>query len=289
MSPDHDGSLQPAILKTKQDLSAQSKQWLIDGKSSAIVPTMGALHAGHLSLIEKAKEIADHVIVSIFVNPKQFAVHEDLDTYPEDIESDLIKLAPFNVSAVYQPSRNEMYGQNDSTMVHMEGPAMAGLEDKYRPHFFDGVATVVAKLLISARAQYAVFGEKDFQQLKVVTQMTRDLGIGTEIISSPTIREADGLAMSSRNVYLSSDERKQASLLNEVLNDVRQAILTGQMIDEAIQSGELKLTNAGFKVDYLTLRHAETLAETYQEETCEKRILVAAHLGKTRLIDNIAL
>ncbi|MEO9168492.1 MAG: pantoate--beta-alanine ligase, partial [Aestuariivirga sp.] len=184
-------------------LRQQVAQWHAEGLKVGVVPTMGALHEGHLSLVRRGFEKADRVIATIFVNPKQFAAHEDLGTYPRDEAGDLEKLSSVGTSVIFAPTSDVVYPPGFATSIHMEGPAKVGLEDEFRPHFFDGVATVVAKLFTQTAADYAMFGEKDYQQLKVVSRMARDLDLPIEVVGVPTTREADGLAMSSRNVYLS--------------------------------------------------------------------------------------
>jgi pantoate--beta-alanine ligase len=255
----------------------------------ALVPTMGALHAGHLALVRGAQRRADRVIVSIFVNPTQFAPNEDLRTYPRTFATDLAALAALKVDLVWAPTVKTMYPQGFATRIVPEGPAKAGLEDAYRPHFFAGVATVVAKLLLQCEPDVAMFGEKDFQQLKVVTQMARDLDLKTRIVGVPIVREADGLALSSRNRYLSPAERAAAPTLHRVLADCAVAIAAGKSIGSVLARGRKAITGAGFVVDYLEARHAQTLAPIASQKKAPIRLLVAARIGKTRLIDNIAV
>ena len=251
-----------------------------------MVPTLGALHEGHLSLVREARQHAGLVLVSIFVNPAQFAPNEDFDAYPRTLHADLAKLAG-QADLVFAPNTREVYPQGYATSISVGGPS-AGLESDFRPHFFSGVATVVAKLLIAAAPDIAVFGEKDYQQLQVVRQMVRDLGLPVEIIGAPTLREADGLALSSRNAYLGPKERKIAGRLNVILRD---AILRAHQGDlRAAEAGAVKaLGDAGFDpVDYVAIRDAETLAPVATLER-PARILAAAKVGKTRLIDNMAV
>src|ERR1700688_2055625 len=196
----------------------------------ALVPPMGALHAGHLALVRVAQRRADRVIVSIFVNPTQFGPHEDLKTYPQTFAADIAVLAALKTDLVWAPSVATMYPAGFATRIVPEGPASAGLEDAFRPHFFAGVATVVAKLLIQCEPDVAMFGEKDFQQLKVVTQLARDLGLKTRIIGVPVVREADGLALSSRNRYLSPAERAKAPALHRVLGECAAGIAAGEPV-----------------------------------------------------------
>src|SRR5215467_11743554 len=194
------------------------------GRTTALVPTMGALHEGHFSLVRRAQSRADRVIVSIFVNPAQFAPNEDLATYPRTWDADAAALANEGVDLIWAPSVGVMYPDGFATRVVPEGPAKAGLEDTFRPHFFAGVATVVAKLFLQCRPDYAMFGEKDFQQLKVVTRLARDLDLPLRVIGVPTVREPDGLAMSSRNAYLTSGERAVAPVLHGTLKACARSI-----------------------------------------------------------------
>jgi pantoate--beta-alanine ligase len=255
----------------------------------ALVPTMGALHAGHLSLARIAQRRADRVVVSIFVNPTQFAPHEDLKTYPRTFAADLAALASLKTDVVWAPDLKTMYPEGFATRVLPEGPASAGLEDAFRPDFFTGVATVVAKLLIQCEPDIAVFGEKDYQQLKVVTQLARDLGSKARIVGAPIVREADGLALSSRNRYLTVSERAVAPTLHRVLTACANGIADGGSIANILKAGRATITNAGFALDYLEARHAETLASLASLKAGPIRLLVAARIGKTRLIDNVAV
>jgi len=250
---------------------------------------MGALHNGHLRLVEMGLRTADRVVVTIFVNPQQFAPGEDLDAYPRTEKADVEKLRAAGAHLVYAPALLEMYPEGFCTSVSLAGPAKAGLEDKHRPHFFDGVATVVAKLFIAAGCDYAMFGEKDFQQLKVVTKMARDLSIPTGVIGVPTVRADDGLALSSRNQYLSDKERVIAPSLHQALQEVATDVRAGKNISRSCTAARKRLKEAGFKTDYLEVRVAETLAPVKSSSEAELRILAACWLGKTRLIDNIAV
>src|SRR5262245_49762532 len=207
------------VVRTVPTLRSAVAQWRKRGERIALVPTMGALHAGHLALVRAARRKAKRVVVSIFVNPTQFAPHEDFSNYPRSFKTDLATLAELKVDLVWAPHTAEMYPDGFATRIVPEGPAYAGLEDAFRPHFFGGVATVVAKLLLQVAPQFAMFGEKDFQQLRVVTAMARDLDIPVRIVGVPTVREKDGLAMSSRNAYLSPSERATAPTLYHVLKD----------------------------------------------------------------------
>lgn len=270
-------------------LSRTLARWRGQHDTIALVPTMGALHAGHLALVRAAQRRADRVVVSIFVNPAQFAPHEDLKTYPQTFSADVAALAKLKADLVWAPKIETMYPQNFATRIVPGGPATAGLEDAFRPHFFTGVATVVGKLLIQCGPDIAVFGEKDYQQLKVVTQLARDLDLKTRIVGVPTVREADGLALSSRNLYLSPDERAVAPTLHRVLADCAKKIATGKPIGSVIGEGRAAIMHAGFALDYLEARHAETLAPVASAKDGPLRLLVAARIGKTRLIDNVAV
>jgi pantoate--beta-alanine ligase len=255
----------------------------------ALVPTMGALHAGHLALVRAAQRRADRVIVSIFVNPTQFAPHEDLKTYPQTFAADIAALAALKTDLVWAPAVATMYPAGFATRIVPEGPATAGLEDAFRPHFFAGVATVVAKLLIQCEPDLAMFGEKDFQQLKVVTQLARDLGLKTRIIGAPIVRENDGLALSSRNRYLSQGERNIAPTLHNVLKECAKQIASGQPIAAVLDAGRSAILASGFALDYLEARHAQTFAPIAAPKAGPIRLLVAARIGTTRLIDNVAV
>ena len=255
----------------------------------ALVPTMGALHAGHLALVRRARQRAERVIVSIFVNPTQFAPHEDLASYPRTFAEDLAALAREGVDLVWAPSAEVMYPDGFATRIAPEGAAKIGLEDTFRPHFFGGVATVVAKLFLQCRPDFALFGEKDFQQLKVVTRLARDLDLRLRIIGVPTVRERDGLAMSSRNAYLSEAERAVAPVLYRTLRNCAQGIAAGSSVAKALTHGRKAITVAGFALDYLEARNAETLAPLNKHADEPIRLLVAARLGRTRLIDNIGV
>jgi pantoate--beta-alanine ligase len=251
-----------------------------------MVPTMGALHAGHVSLVTETRKHADHVVVSIFVNPTQFAPHEDFDAYPRTLEADMAKLGSA-ADIVFAPSARDMYPEGHATTIAVGGPA-AGLESDFRPHFFAGVATVVTKLLIAAMPDIAMFGEKDYQQLLVVQQLARDLALPTCILGAATLREADGLAMSSRNAYLSPEERQIAGRLNLILKDAIAQARQGDLRAAEARAIEA-LWTAGFShVDYVAIRDAETLEHITNLER-PARILAAVKIGKTRLIDNMAI
>ncbi len=250
---------------------------------------MGALHAGHLALVRLAQRRADHVVVSIFVNPTQFAPNEDFQSYPRDMKADLEALAALGVDVVWAPAVETMYPRGFATPIVPEGAARAGLEDAFRPHFFSGVATVVAKLLLQCAPDIAVFGEKDYQQLKVIARLARDLDLNTRIVGAPIVRERDGLARSSRNVYLAPPEREAAPALYRVLKQCAAAIAGGEPIESALAEGRAAITAAGFTLDYLEARHAETLAPVGTTAEGPLRLLVAARIGRTRLIDNVGV
>jgi pantoate--beta-alanine ligase len=257
--------------------------------TTALVPTMGALHDGHVSLVRLAKRRAAKVIVSIFVNPTQFAPTEDFGSYPRTWNSDVARLAAENVDLIWNPEVKVMYPDGFATRIVPEGPATAGLEDRFRPHFFGGVATVVGKLFTQCRPDLAMFGEKDYQQLRVVTQMAADLDLGVKVIGLRMVRERDGLAMSSRNVYLSPEERLIAPALYRAMKETAARLRAGHGVEATLAEGRETIDGAGFVLDYYEARHAETLAPIKSVKDGPVRILVAAKLGKTRLIDNIAV
>ena len=248
---------------------------------------MGALHAGHIRLVRLAQRRADRVIVSIFVNPSQFAPGEDLNAYPRTFAADLAALADLKADLVWTPPVDVMYPSGFASRIVPEGPATVGLEDAYRPHFFGGVATIVAKLLIQCDPDVAIFGEKDYQQLKVVTRLARDLDLKVRIVGAPVVREADGLALSSRNRYLSAGERAAAPVLYRVLKTCAAKIAVGKSIAGVLDKGRATITEAGFVVDYLEACDVKTLARVTSAKQAPIRLLVAARLGKTRLIDNV--
>jgi pantoate--beta-alanine ligase len=279
----------PRIVRSLPVLKRASGQWRARRDVVALVPTMGALHAGHLDLVRLARRRADRVIVSIFVNPTQFAANEDLGTYPRTFTADVAALADVRADLVWVPSVATMYPAGSATRIVPEGPALAGLEDAFRPHFFGGVATVVAKLLIQCEPDIAIFGEKDYQQLIVVRRLTRDLGLKTRIIGAPTIREADGLALSSRNRYLSAKERAAAPALYRVLRQCAAEIATGKSVAVVLARGRAEIKAAGLSLDYLEARDSVTLAPLADAGSRSVRLLVAARIGKTRLIDNVGV
>jgi len=276
-----------ALLPTVAALRAQVRLWRQEGQSVALVPTMGALHAGHISLVEMGKRRADRVVATIFVNPTQFAPTEDFSKYPRTLDADVARLTEISADAAFTPTAEDMYPEGFCTTVSLRGPATAGLEDRFRPTHFQGVATVVAKLLLQALPDVAIFGQKDFQQLAVIRQMTADLDIPVAIEGAPTVREADGLAMSSRNVYLSEEERAVAPLLHRCMTKAAQRIRDGEALEAALSPARGKLAGAGFEIDYLEVRDAMTLATVEGRHRKGLRMLVAARLGRTRLIDNI--
>jgi pantoate--beta-alanine ligase len=250
---------------------------------------MGALHEGHFSLVRRAQSRVDCVVVSIFVNPTQFAPHEDLTTYPRTLAADIAALAERQVALVWAPSVQTMYPEGFATRVVPGGPATAGLEDVSRPHFFAGVATVVAKLLLQCEPDIALFGEKDYQQLKVVTQLCRDLGLKTRIVGAPIVRERDGLALSSRNRYLSPAERQAAPILYRTLREAAAKIGAAAPIAEALKQAREAIPHAGLELDYFEARNADTLEPLKGAASEPIRLLAAARIGATRLIDNIAV
>jgi pantoate--beta-alanine ligase len=284
-----EGSVSLQILRKLGDLRHETKAWRDSGLTYALVPTMGALHEGHLTLVRRAMTRADRVLVSIFVNPKQFGPDEDLNRYPRDEDSDVAMLMEAGAALVYAPPHELVYPQNHATTVSLAGPAKANLEDKFRPHFFDGVATVVAKLFISTAADIAMFGEKDYQQFLVVRRMAADLDMPIEVICVPTARAEDGLALSSRNRYLSKAERHQASALYKALSQAAERIKSGIPPQKATRTASRSLSTLGFKVDYFTARNADSLAVPKDPSGEPLRLLAAAWLGSTRLIDNIAV
>lgn len=269
-------------------LRAQVRAWRAAGLRVGFVPTMGALHEGHLGLVRDALTRADRVVASVFVNPTQFAPHEDLDRYPRQEARDAELLAGAGCHLLLAPTPAVMYPDGFATRVEIGGPS-AGLETDFRPHFFGGVAVVVAKLLNQVQADVAVFGEKDYQQLLVVRRLARDLDIPTEIIGSPTARDAHGLALSSRNAYLSAEELEVARRLNVVLREAGAAARIGAAVPEAEAQAVAALQAAGFgPVDYVAIRRAEDLAAFGADGVdAPARILAAAWLGRTRLIDNL--
>ena len=258
------------------------------GKSLALVPTMGALHAGHMALIHEAQRRVDRVAATIFVNPLQFGANEDLDRYPRQEEKDAAMLAEAGCDLLWIPDSEDIYPPGFATTVSVKGLSERW-EGEVRPGHFDGVATVVAKLLCAIRPDIALFGEKDFQQLAVIRKMTDDLQLGVEILGVGTVRDKDGLALSSRNAYLSADERARAVELPRALNEAAERILTGTPVAEALELGKDRLKAAGFsRIDYFALVNAMTL-EPLDRPVGPMRLIAAAVIGTTRLIDNIAV
>ena len=274
------------LVRSKEDLRTLRRKWIFKGERVAVVPTMGALHAGHLSLVEVAKQNADRVIVTIFVNPKQFNNPGDLDNYPRTEDEDAAKLAPYGIDALYVPTPDQIYPKGFATNVRVSG-LTEDLEGAHRPGHFDGVATVVSKLFLQSRADVACFGEKDYQQMLLVRRLSEDLDIETEVLGCPTIREEDGLAMSSRNVRLSPEERAVAPALKAELDRAARAIRRGADIRVVLDSAKAQIERAGYdKVEYLELRDAADLMPVSNLDR-PTRLLVAAMLGDVRLIDNI--
>lgn len=281
---------QPIVLDTINALRIWRNAERRAGRRVGLVPTMGALHQGHLSLVNAVREEAESVVTSIFVNPTQFAPHEDFSKYPRSFERDLELLSEVDCEAVFAPSVTEMYPEGFATAISLAGPAAVGLEDKFRPTHFSGVATIVGKLLLQALPEVAVFGEKDFQQLTVIRRMVRDLDMSVEILGAPTLREADGLAMSSRNVYLSSEEREKAVAIHQTLQEAAEAARAGMPLHAIEKEAEGTLAELGFTVDYVAIRDNTTLKTPAEgANPASLRILAAAKLGATRLIDNIAV
>jgi pantoate--beta-alanine ligase len=274
-----------------EQLRAQIKAWRDKSETVAFVPTMGNLHAGHLSLVEIARQKAAHIVVSIYVNPLQFSPDEDFASYPRTLDEDLIKLDAAGVDLVFTPETKTIYpgGEQQSTFVEVPGLSQI-IEGKSRPGFFKGVATVVLKLFNMVQPDFAIFGEKDFQQLLVIRKMVNDLNLPIEIVGGAIKREKDGLAMSSRNNYLSSVEREKSRLLSEALISLRHQLNQGVVIETAERNCVTTLQNHGFSVDYVTLRETAGLDNATDDDILNNRevvILAAARIGKTRLIDNI--
>lgn len=278
----------PPIVRTIKDLRTQVKAWKSEGLLIGLVPTMGALHRGHLSLVDEIAKKTDRIIVSIFVNPTQFSQNEDLEGYPRNEAEDIKKLSTAPCHLVFAPDAAEMYPEGYQTNVRLKGVTQ-GLEGTARPGHFDGVATVVSKLLNQCMPDVAIFGEKDYQQLQTIKRFVRDLDMDVEIIGGKLIREDDGLAMSSRNVYLNEDERIIAGQFNLILKDMIQAVKSGVPLREAEAQATELLLKAGFTaVDYVCVRDAESLDEI-REIICPARVLAVARIGKIRLLDNMAI
>jgi pantoate--beta-alanine ligase len=277
-----------AIIRDLKALRTQIAHWRSQGQKIALVPTMGALHDGHISLGRLARENAGKVVYSIFVNPTQFAPHEDLDRYPRDEAGDAAKLSASGFDLIYAPDTKDVYGENPLTKV-IVSDITQDLEGAIRPHFFGGVATIVTKLFTRVAPDVAVFGEKDYQQLLVVRQLVRDLDLPISIIGAPTAREDDGLAQSSRNAYLDAAQRRVAGMLNQVMKQAIESVQQGQAIDPVLARSIDDLLKLGFgAVDYFTLRDAQSLVPLSHLDR-PARLLAAVRLGPVRLIDNMAV
>lgn len=277
------------VIRTVKALRRAVEAWRLAGDRIALVPTMGALHEGHLSLVREARRRRARVVVSIFVNPTQFAPTEDFGKYPRTFPRDRALLSGAKADLIFAPAELEMYPDGFATTVSLAGPAAVGLEDRFRPTHFAGVATVVCKLFSQCRPDIAIFGQKDYQQLQVVTHMARDLDLGVEVIGAETVREADGLAMSSRNRYLTPAERETALTLHRQMTSAASRIREGAAIEAALEPARRAIAAAGFAVDYLEVRNAESLAPVAAADGRPLRMLAAATIGATRLIDNIAV
>lgn len=276
------------VARTIAELRDQIASWRRSGRDVALVPTMGGLHDGHLALVRHARAQCERIVVSIFVNPTQFHQADDFQRYPRDLEGDRARLAPLGVELVFAPDPGEMYADGFATTVSVRDLS-AGLCGPHRPGHFDGVATVVAKLLLQSRPDVAVFGEKDWQQLQIVRHMARDLDIAVRIDAVATVREADGLAMASRNVFLSPEERKIAAALPRVLGRLVADLSGGAEAGLALARGRADLAHAGIvKIDYLEVVEAATLKPVARVNG-PARVAIAAWVGRTRLIDNMAV
>jgi pantoate--beta-alanine ligase len=273
------------IVRELSDLGPALSPWREAREKIALVPTMGALHTGHIALVDAARREADRVIATIFVNPLQFNDKGDLDRYPRTEEADLAKLEAAGCDAVWLPAPQQLYPQGFATSISVKGVSDRW-EGEHRPGHFDGVATVVAKLFIACLPDVAIFGEKDWQQLAVIRRMTVDLGQPIQIVGHPTDREEDGLAMSSRNALLSEDERERATLLSEALETARDCILAGGSVEASLDIGMALLEAGDFKIDYLAYVDGDTL-EPLDGFRPDGRLIAAASLGKVRLIDNV--
>lgn len=278
----------PEIIRSLDELRTRVSSWKTAGETVGVVPTMGALHQGHLSLARAARAACDHVIVTIFVNPKQFNNPDDLANYPRTENDDALKLAPIGVDLIYVPDGAQIYPEGFATNVSVAGLTDV-MEGAHRPGHFDGVATVVAKLFLQTSADQAFFGEKDFQQLKIVTRMARDLDIQTRVVGCPTIREESGLAMSSRNLLLSDRSFVKAATLSEVMEEIAEGLARGESFADLSATGLSRLTAAGFgDVEYLELRASEDFA-ILDTPSRPSRLFAAVWLAGVRLIDNIGI
>lgn len=280
--------MKTVVIRDLEWLRARVREWRRAGEIIGLVPTMGALHQGHVALARAAKAACDRVIVTIFVNPKQFNSSEDLAKYPRTEEADARLLSPLGVDVIFAPNPETVYPHDFSTTVSVSGVS-EGLCGAFRPGHFDGVATVVAKLFLMTQADKAFFGEKDYQQLLVIKTMARDLDIATRIFGAATRRDPDGLAMSSRNVYLSAQDRARAPALHLALSEAATRIAQGTAIGAVMEEARAAITAAGFEIDYVEARHAQTLARIADRSEGPIRILAATRLGATRLIDNVAV
>lgn len=274
---------------------SEYRAWHTENSLVAFIPTMGNLHAGHLSLVKQAKSLVDKgtgqkIVVSIFVNPLQFAPHEDFDSYPRTLTEDAKKLENTGaVDVIFAPSVSEMYPHGKEAQTQIIVPEISkGLCGDSRPHFFQGVATVVCKLFNCIQPSVAIFGEKDYQQLLVIKKMVADLNLPIEIIAAPIVREQNGLAMSSRNQYLAAEQKQQAGLLYQSLQTAAKAIRTSASIQKILADEKKQLSEAGFKIDYYELRDSSGL-KSLAEFSEPARLFIAAYLGNTRLIDNIEI
>lgn len=279
--------MNPPIDATIAEIRARVAVWRADAETIVLVPTMGALHDGHLALVDRGRALGDRVVVSVFVNPIQFAPGEDFDSYPRDLDGDVARLSQ-RADVVFAPLAGEMYGDEDATTIDVGGPAL-GLESDSRPHFFKGVATIVTKLLLAVAPDIAVFGEKDYQQLLVIRRLVADLRLPIGVVGAPIVRGADGLALSSRNAYLNDDQRQAAPLLSATLREAAAAIVGGASPNDTLARASERLSDAGFETDYLELRDAETLEPAHALGDRPLRLLAAARLGAVRLIDNMAV
>ncbi len=277
----------PPIVRAVRDLRTLTGGWKRAGETIAMVPTMGALHEGHISLVRLARERATRVVASIFVNPTQFGPGEDFERYPRSETKDAALLGEVGCDLIFAPTVDEMYASGFSTTVTVKGLSEP-LDGAARPGHFAGVATVVTKLLVQCAPDLAVFGEKDYQQLQVIRRLARDLDLPVEILGAPTARAADGLALSSRNAYLTPEQRQAAPALHQALQEAARRLAAGETIERVEATGRAALERAGFApIDYFEVRDAETLARLDDGSNRPKRLLAAAFLGDTRLIDNI--
>lgn len=273
------------IARTVADLRARIAAWRAQGETIAMVPTMGAIHDGHMALVTQANRLCDRVVASIFVNPLQFGPTEDFAAYPRGEARDATLLAQAGAVLLYAATASEMYPEGFATTVHVSG-LTEGLCGASRPDHFDGVATVVAKLLLQCGPDIAIFGEKDYQQLLVIKRLVRDLNIPVEIVGGDIVRESDGLALSSRNAYLSAAERETAPLLHAAIEQAARELAAGLRVEQALESARAALEAAGFRIDYLEACDPDTLVPL-SGAVASARVLVAAFLGQTRLIDNV--